>query len=373
MFLNLITDYKPRIFQVNMSMVYKLSSNENALGASQLIIRKIQSYYLGFERYPSCISSKLIIDIAKIYSLNKKRIVLSNESNEFIRLLCAIYLHPGAEAIMSEYASLVYKTNVLLAKAVPVIIKELNGRINISNIINSINTRTKLIFITSPSDPMGIFMTLREIGMLANILAMTKIILILDMAYSDYVTDDRYANVAITFKGINNIVIIKTLSKIYGLATFRTNWMLASKKNIALINKVKDSFGVNEMAREVGAVALSDSKHYLLSRSFNMFWITKVIISLREVSFTVYRAYANFIIIKFLKRVPIYLIWKHIADNGIILKDISEYKIFNSLRMTIGLSFANVLLIRHLVNLKKISFILMTCKSNLNTWRSFKV
>ncbi len=90
-------------------------------------------------------------------------------------------------------------------------------------------------------------------------------------------------------------------------------------------------------------------------------------ISLREAGFTIHRAYANFIVIKFIKKVPICLINKYIANNGIILKDISEYKMFNSLRMTIGLSFANMLLIKQLANLKTAKFILMTCKSNSNT------
>ncbi len=221
MLLNLITDYKPGTSCVNMNMVYKLSSNENPLGTSQLAIIKVQAVSFNLEQYPSHTSSELIISIAKAYELNKEKITLSNGSDEFLNLLCTIYLHFEDEAIMSEHGFLLYKSSVLSANATPVITKELNGKINICNIINSINLKTKLIFITLPSNPKGSFMTLREIGMLMNILAMTKIILILDMAYSDYVIDDRYVNMAFTFKNISNIVIIKTLSKIHGLATLR--------------------------------------------------------------------------------------------------------------------------------------------------------
>ncbi len=221
MFLNLITNHKTETFQGNVNMAYRLSSNINPLGTSQLAIRKIQTNCFRLEQYPSNLNSKLIINIAKVYRLNKNRIALGNGTNELLRLLCAIYLHSGTEAIISEHASLLYETNVLAANAVPVIVKELNGRINIANIINSINTRTRLIFITSPSNPIGAFMTLREVRMLANILAMTKIILVLDMAYSEYVIDDRYVNISVALKGISNIVVINTLSNIYGLAALR--------------------------------------------------------------------------------------------------------------------------------------------------------
>ncbi len=220
MVLNFITKYQPGLQRslVNSQklVTYKLSSNENPLGTSKLTRIGLQIGYDKLERYPNNVPTKLINSIANIYNLNSKRIILGNGSDEFLNLLCLVCLKPEDEVIISEHGFLLYRTQVLAARSIPVIIKDSDNKLNINNIIRAINSKTKIVFITIPTNPTGLFLTIRETNQLANLLNTVNIILILDMAYSEYVGDDRYS-----IESFTNAIIIKTLSKIYGLASLR--------------------------------------------------------------------------------------------------------------------------------------------------------
>ncbi|PIM96164.1 Histidinol-phosphate aminotransferase [Candidatus Hodgkinia cicadicola] len=363
MVLNFITKYQPGLQRslVNSQklVTYKLSSNENPLGTSKLTRIGLQIGYDKLERYPNNVPTKLINSIANIYNLNSKRIILGNGSDEFLNLLCLVCLKPEDEVIISEHGFLLYRTQVLAARSIPVIIKDSDNKLNINNIIRAINSKTKIVFITIPTNPTGLFLTIRETNQLANLLNTVNIILILDMAYSEYVGDDRYS-----IESFTNAIIIKTLSKIYGLASLRLGWMYGNKKITTLIEKVKSPFNINRMAGIGGIIALGDKQQCKLSKSFNGFWLIKVISSLRKAGFVVAKSYTNFVLIKFIKKLPIQLIETYISTCGLNIRSISEYKLFNSIRISIGLPDANIMLINQLKKMRKQRFVLVTHKTD---------
>ncbi len=216
---NLIANYKPGCATETSGMVLKMSSNENPLGPCPSIGKMFQMNCNQLERYPRSLHTELKLCIIKKYKLDKNYIVFGNGSDELLSLICNIYLDSTCEAIICNHSFLLYKTQILSTKAIPVIAKESNNKVNINNIVKLINAKTKIIFITIPSNPIGLFLTNREIGELIKLIESTNILLVLDLAYSDYVIDDRFAT------NINcltsNLIVVKTLSKIYGLASLR--------------------------------------------------------------------------------------------------------------------------------------------------------
>ncbi|PIM96899.1 Histidinol-phosphate aminotransferase [Candidatus Hodgkinia cicadicola] len=368
MTLNLITKYQPSSIGSKNLTIYKLSPNENPLGTNKLVRRQLQINRIKLEGYSVIIYNKLIQDVANMYNLNKKQIVLGNRSDELLSLLCFAWLKEGDEVIISEHGSLLHKTQVLVAHAIPVIIKDFNNKIDINNIIRSINTRTKMIFITMPTNPTGSFLTIREISQLSILLKPTNILLILDMTYSGYVGDDRYP-----IKMNTNIVVIKTLSEIYGLTPLGLGWMYGRTNIIKLIEKVRSSFNTNRIAQIAGSIALTDSQQHYLSRSFNMFWLIKIIVILREANFYISRSYANFVVIKFDKKLPISLIENYVAKCNTNVKRMSEYKLFNSIRVSVGLPRENIMLTNHLKKLKKHRFVLVTHRTEEGIKQYWKI
>ncbi len=140
--------------------------------------------------------------------------------------------------------------------------------------------------------------------------------------------------------------------------------MYGNKKITTLIEKVKSPFNINRMAGIGGIIALGDKQQCKLSKSFNGFWLIKVISSLRKAGFVVAKSYTNFVLIKFIKKLPIQLIETYISTCGLNIRSISEYKLFNSIRISIGLPDANIMLINQLKKMRKQRFVLVTHKTD---------
>ncbi len=134
-------------------------------------------------------------------------------------------------------------------------------------------------------------------------------------------------------------------------------------KIISMIERVKSPFNINTMTQISGIIALKDIQQYKLSRNFNVFWLIKLMFSLRRMGFVVDKSYANFILIRFVNRLPIWLIENYIAVCGLSVRSMSEYKLFNSIRVSIGLFNANMMLINLLKTMKTQRFVLVTYKT----------
>ncbi|XXM93663.1 histidinol-phosphate transaminase [Candidatus Hodgkinia cicadicola] len=334
---------------------FKMSSNENPLGASSKVAHKVAhkvaTAHIALERYPDSTQSKIKAQVAKAHGLKTENLVFGNGSDEFFHLVCSIFLARGDESIICEHGFLLYRSQIYASGAIPVTVRETNGKIEIQNIVKAINERTKLVFITVPANPAGTFLTLRELHILRDVLP-TRIALLIDSAYAEYVVDDRYNDGRAIYR--KNIIITRTFSKIYGLASIRVGWMQADREYIDAANRVRSPFNVSSIAQAAGAAAINDTAHRSLSMKFNLFWITKITCSLKQNQMLLNYSAANFVTIKAPKKVPIGLIEDYLAGNGIVTRDVSDYKLSNSLRASLGVSLANALLIKSLDNMNSI-------------------
>ncbi|XXN19765.1 MAG: histidinol-phosphate transaminase [Candidatus Hodgkinia cicadicola] len=327
---------------------FKMSSNENPLGPSKKVILSMKEEYKGLERYPDTAQTNIKTQVAKVHNLKEENLVFGNGSDEFFHLVCSIFLSRGDESIICEHGFLLYKSQILASGAVPVTIKETNGKIKIQDIVKALTDRTKLVFITVPTNPTGMFLTLRELHLLRRILP-TRIALLIDSAYAEFVIDDRYNDGKAIYQ--KNIIMTRTFSKIYGLAAIRIGWMHADREYIIAANKVRSPFNVNKIAQAAGAIAINDPDNCWVSAKFNLFWITKITWALKKKNMLLHYSSANFVIIKAPKKVPIDIIEEYFEANGIITRQIADYRLFNCLRTSLGPSNANNLLVSIITNI----------------------
>lgn len=181
-------------------------------------IKSLKAARMALERCPEDALAALKLDVANAYALKVDNLTFGNGSDEFLSLLCKLFLVPGDEAIMGEHSFLLYRTQVLAAGAIPVIVGEVGGRINIIDMLTAVTYRTKLVFVTVPANPTGTLLTARELMVLREALP-ASVILLLDLTYAEYVKDDRLVTNRVLFK--SNVISIRTFSKIYGLAALR--------------------------------------------------------------------------------------------------------------------------------------------------------
>ena len=226
-----IEAYKPgRSILKSKKNVIKLSANESALGMSPKVLKILQSKNNKISKYPD---SKAI-DLRKLISLKFKcdfnKIICGSGSDEVIQMICQLFLKSGDEVIVPEYSFLMYRIYAKIVGAKVLFAKELNFKVSTNEILKKISRKTKMVFIANPNNPTATYLTKKEILELRNKLN-KNILLIVDDAYSEYMVNKDYTSGLDLFRNRDNVFILRTFSKMFGLASLRVGWGYGSKKN----------------------------------------------------------------------------------------------------------------------------------------------
>ena len=322
---------------------YKLSSNETPLGPSPSVKDAMAHVLEELEIYPEGTSHHLRSAIANTYALNPDNIMCGNGSDELLGLLCQTYLSQGDEAIYSEHGFLVYKIQIMASGATPVVVPEVDLRVDVDAILSAVTPKTKMVFVANPNNPTGTYLPIEELRRLHAGLR-EDIILVLDAAYAEYVRKNDYEAGIELVSANENVVMTRTFSKIYGLAGLRVGWVYAPLAVIDAMDRIRGPFNVNAVAIAAGVAAMNDKSHLEKAIEHNTIWLDKVSTALTEIGLEVTPSVGNFILIHFPKdeaksaaAADTYLL-----DRGFVLRRVAGYGLPNSLRMTIGSEEANL-------------------------------
>ena len=330
----------------------KLSANESALGVSPKVKKILLVKNLNLSKYPDSTSKKLRKEISKKFKCDISKIICGSGSNEIIQMLCQLYLNPRDEVIVPEYSFLMYRIYAKITGARVFFAKEKNFKVSINEILNKVNRKTKIVFLANPNNPTGTYLNNQELITLHKKLS-KKILLVLDDAYYEYMKNKDYSSSLELFKNKDNVFVLRTFSKIYGLAALRVGWGYGSKKIIKAMYKIKPPFNVSETAQVAAEVALKDKNFINKSIQHNFIWAKKVKLFLNSLSISTNEVSANFFLLNFdrCKYSAIYVL-KKLMSKGIILRSTNEgYKIKNRLRLTIGSSKENINFIKIMKNI----------------------
>lgn len=247
--------------ELGLNDVVKMASNENPLGPSPLAVEAIKEYLHKINFYPDGNCYYLKRALAEHYNLEEKNIVVGNGADELITLVGAAYLNPGDEIIMAKPSFSEYDFSARLMDANPVYIPSKEFRHDLKAMAAAVNEKTKIVYVCNPNNPTGTIVTHKELEDFLNELP-PGILVVLDEAYYEYVGDPSYPRSLELLKGgHNNILILRTFSKIYGLAGLRVGYGLANEQVISDLNTVREPFNVNSVAQVAARAALKDKKH----------------------------------------------------------------------------------------------------------------
>ncbi|WP_295182749.1 histidinol-phosphate transaminase [uncultured Christiangramia sp.] len=223
--------YKPGKSQLSrIKNITKLSANESALGSSSKV-RKIVNSKINLSKYPDNKSTKLRLEISKKFRCEFEQIICGAGSDEIIQIICQLFLKPKDEVIVPQYSFLMYRIYSKIAGANVLFAKENNHKISVSEIVKKISKKTKIIFLANPNNPTGTYLKKNEILELRKKLR-NNILLVVDDAYDEYMRKKDYTSGLKLFKKSKNVIILRTFSKIYGLAALRVGWGYGPKKFI---------------------------------------------------------------------------------------------------------------------------------------------
>ena len=323
--------------------VYKLSSNETPLGPSPAALAALQGAAGKLETYPDGRATALREAIARRFGLDPERIVCGNGSDELLSLLAYAYCGPGTEGIYSEHGFLVYRIAILASGGTAVVAPERDLTTDVDAILALVTPRTRIVYLTNPSNPTGTDLPFSEIRRLHAGLP-PHVLLVIDGAYAEYVRANDYtAGLELALEA-ENVVMTRTFSKIYGLAALRIGWMLAPAHVADAVNRIRGPFNVSGPAIAAGVAAIADEGHTAAAAAHNAEWLPKLTEGARALGLTVTPSVANFVLIHFPDEPG-----RSAADadaflteRGLITRRVTAYGLPNALRVTVAGAEANI-------------------------------
>ncbi len=245
--------------ELGLEDIIKMASNENPLGCSPKVQKVIANLAAGVNLYPDASNYELKKALSRHLGVETDRIFCGTGSDLLIRVICNLFVNPGDETIMPEVSFQRYEDGTQLMGGKIVKIPMKNHGIDIEKTISAINDRTRVIWLCTPNNPTGPILTKDELlGALDRI--PRNIVIVVDEAYYEYVTDDRYPDTIPLLEKYENIIILRTFSKAYGLAGLRLGYGMANKEITQYMNSIIGPFDTNLIAQAAAIAALEDQE-----------------------------------------------------------------------------------------------------------------
>jgi len=329
--------------------VFKLSSNETPLGPSANAIAAYRAAGEHLEDYPDGSAAALRDAIGAAFGLDPDRIVCGAGSDDLLNLLARAYLTDGDEGIYTKHGFVVYPIATMGTGAKAVAVPERDFTADVDAILKAVTPKTKIVFLANPNNPTGTYVPFDEVKRLQKSLP-AHVLLVLDAAYAEYVQRNDYESGIELVATTDNVVMTRTFSKIYGLASLRLGWMYGPAHVVDAINRIRGPFNVNGPAIAAGVAAIRDTAHVEKSRAHNTRWLAWLTEEIGKLGLPVTPSAANFVLIHFpetkgrtAKEADAFL-----TKRGLILRQVGVYKLPNALRMSVGTEEANRLVVQTL-------------------------
>ncbi len=242
--------------EYGLSEVSKLASNENALGPSPLAVQAIKGVLKGLHRYPDGGAGALRRRLAEKLGVKEEEIFVGNGGDDVLSVLARTFLSEGEEAVIPQptFSPYAHVTRVMGGKVVPSPLWDF--RVSLDDVRSRINERTKLVFLCSPNNPTGTILKKKELVSFLDGLP-EGVLVLLDEAYGDFVENPEYPD-SVALIGRYPLIVLRSFSKIYGLAGLRVGYGIGSEGLIGYMHRVREPFNVNQLGQAAAAAALDD-------------------------------------------------------------------------------------------------------------------
>jgi histidinol-phosphate aminotransferase len=321
----------------------KLSANENILGSSE----KAREAYLEavgeLHVYPDSRTAILRAAIAERYRLEPERLIFGCGSDEVFQLLNQTFLEPGDNIVQGEFAFAAFAIGARACQAEVKIAPEPEYRIDIDEVLKTVDARTRLVFLANPGNPTGTWIPFSEVRRLHEALP-PSVVLVLDGAYGEFVTDPAFDDGLGYARDKANLVVTHTFSKLHGLAALRVGWGYAPAEIATAVDRIRLPFNTSIPGQRAAVAALADEEFQRRSIALVEQWRPWLEQQLGGLGLDVVRpSAANFVLVGFPK-VPGRTALEaeaFLAARGLLVRGVSNYGLPDHIRITIGLEAHN--------------------------------
>jgi histidinol-phosphate aminotransferase len=320
--------------------VIKLASNENPLGPSKLAQQAIIEALGDLHRYPDGGAVDLKAALAEKNGVSTKQVLVGNGSDDCIKLISETFVNPGDEVVVPSpsFSQYWFGTQLMAGTTVPV---ELTAEFeyDFDKMLAAITDRTKLVYLCSPNNPTGTYIKHDDLQAFLDRVP-SHVLVILDEAYNEYVTEDDYAQGIHFLKAGYNVLVMRTFSKMYSLAALRIGYVYGKEDLIEAINRTREPFNVNALAQRAAIAALGDTEHVEASRALNRAGFEQLTAGLQKLGYATVPTQSNFLI--FDTGLDDKEVFQQLLQLGMITRSGTALGIPGYLRVSIGTAEENV-------------------------------
>lgn len=320
--------------ELGLTRVIKLASNENPLGPSPKALAVLSESAATLHRYPDGGAVRLREALADRWKVSPDHVILGNGSDEILGLLARTFLSPGDEAVMADQTFVIYKMEVMAAHGKPAVVPLREWRHNLPAMADAITDRTRLLFVCNPNNPTGTMVTSADVVRLMERIP-PHLIVVFDEAYYEYVRGPEFPDSMAYVKQGRNVIVLRTFSKIYGLAGLRIGYGITTPEITNFLNRVRPPFNANSLAQRAALAALGDDEHVSRSRTVNGAGMGQMTAGLKALGFEPVPSEANFLYFDVGREGR--GVFDELLREGIIVRHIEG----PMLRVTIGLEEEN--------------------------------
>lgn len=328
--------------ELGISSCVKLASNENPLGPSPKAVAAIQQFLSGSEdicRYPEGSGYYLKAALQKKLSaggiaVGFDNLILGNGSNELLNIATRTYMSPGDEAVMSQMSFVVYSMAVQAVGGVAHQVPMTNYRHDLAAMADAITPKTKMVFVANPNNPTG---TTSSAGEFERFMQRVpeNILVVVDEAYIEYVSRQDYPDTLKYFAAGRDILLLRTFSKAYGLASLRIGYGIAKPEIITAVNRLREPFNTNTLAQVAAEAAVADDEHVRNTLENNAAGKQYLMKELAALELPGVPSEANFIFVPL--RMDSMSLYDKLLRKGVIIRPIGP----KAIRISIGMPHEN--------------------------------
>ncbi len=313
--------------------VIKLASNENPFGFSPKVKEALMNGLNELHIYPDGANRELRAVLAKKLAVDEDQLIFGMGSDEIITMISQVFLEKGSQTIMATPTFSQYRSNAITEGAMIVEVPLKNGTHDLEAMRQAITDETRVIWVCNPNNPTGTILSENEIVQFLDRVS-EEVLVVLDEAYYEYVTDESYPNAVKLVDRYPNLIILRTFSKAYGLAALRIGYGIAKPKVIDWLDRIREPFNNTSLSQIAAVAAVSDQAFIEECKAKNREGLRQLYQGFDELGLSYYLSQGNFIFVDVNR--PAGPVFQKLLERGIIVRSGVALGLPTGLRITVG-------------------------------------
>jgi histidinol-phosphate aminotransferase len=314
------------------TQIIKLASNENPLGPSPKALQAMQHVLANINLYPDGNAFYLKHKLAEKLNVQPEHLILGNGSNEIIEFVGHAFMQPGVDVVVSQYCFAIYPLTAKLFGATVITVPAVDYGHDLTGMLEAITSATRVVFVANPNNPTGTVVSKKDLVEFASKVP-ANVLLVIDEAYIEFLSEPADFISEIRRGQRPNVLLMRTFSKIFGLAGLRLGYGIGAPELISALEKIRQPFNINSIAQAGALAALDDAEHMRRTRDNNAVGLKRYVEAFAELGLEFVPSAGNFILVRVKEGQRVF---DEMQKLGVIVRPMGGYQLPEWIRISVG-------------------------------------